>query len=86
MSSFSPYTTPPRLQSRVRRRRLGRLLLGIALRIVVLAAVFAVGVALGESLHDNPKPGGTHTGVRRLKPLPLPPVRRTVTVTTAAGG
>jgi hypothetical protein len=50
--------------------------------VLVLAAVFAAGVALGEALHDNPKPGGTRTGVRTLKPLPLPPVRRTVTVTT----
>ncbi|HWJ31489.1 MAG TPA: hypothetical protein VNR59_04040 [Gaiellaceae bacterium] len=44
--------------------------------------VFAVGVALGESLHDNPKPGGTQTLVRTLKPLALAPAaRETVTVT-----
>jgi len=51
----------------------------------VIAAVllFAVGVAVGESLHDNPKPGGTQTIVRTLKPLPLAPAaRETVTVTT----
>jgi len=45
--------------------------------------VFAVGIAVGEALHDNPKPGGTQTLVRTLKPLPLAPAaRETVTVTT----
>ena len=44
--------------------------------------VFAIGVAVGESLHDNPQPGGTQTLVRTLKPLPLAPAaRETVTVT-----
>jgi hypothetical protein len=44
--------------------------------------VFAVGVAVGEALHDNPRPGGTQTRVRTLKPLPLAPAaRETVTVT-----
>ena len=44
--------------------------------------VFVIGVAVGESLHDNPKPGGTQTLVRTLKPLPLAPAaRETVTVT-----
>jgi hypothetical protein len=45
--------------------------------------VFAVGIAVGDALHDNPKPGGTQTLVRTLKPLPLAPAaRETVTVTT----
>ncbi len=45
--------------------------------------IFAVGVAVGESLYDNPKPGGTQTLVRTLKPLPLAPAaRETVTVTS----
>ena len=44
--------------------------------------MFAVGVAFGEALHDNPKPGGTQTLVRTLQPLPLAPAaRETVTVT-----
>jgi hypothetical protein len=44
--------------------------------------VFSIGVAVGESLHDNPKPGGTLTLVRTLKPLELAPAaRETVTVT-----
>jgi hypothetical protein len=56
-------------------------------KLVAVAAcavvVFAVGVAVGESRHGNPKPGGTQTLVRTLKPLPLAPAaRETVTVTT----
>ena len=55
-------------------------------RMLVAAAaaivIFAVGVAVGEALHDNPQPGGTQTLVRTLKPLPLAPAaRETVTVT-----
>jgi len=50
--------------------------------LVGVALVFAVGVALGQALHDNPKPGGTQTLVRTLKPLPLAPAAvKTVTVT-----
>ena len=54
-------------------------------RVLVVAALivaFAVGIALGEALHDNPQPGGTQTLVRTLHPLPLAPAaRETVTVT-----
>jgi hypothetical protein len=76
---------PPRpLPTRYRRQRRSpaRLVLGILLRLVVLAAIFAVGLALGESLHDNPRPGETRTQTRQLRPVSLPPVTRTVTVTT----
>ena len=45
-------------------------------------AVFVVGIAIGEALHDNPSPGGEQTIVRTLNPLPLAPARETVTVTT----
>jgi hypothetical protein len=49
---------------------------------VAVLVVFAVGIAVGEALNDNPKPGGTQTLVRTLKPLPLAPAaRETVTVT-----
>ena len=49
-----------------------------------LVLTFVVGIAIGEALHDNPKPGGTQTLVRTLKPLPLAPAaRETVTVTTS---
>ena len=47
----------------------------------MLAVVFAIGLALGEALHDNPSGGGTQTIVRTLQPLEVPPARETVTVT-----
>ena len=54
-------------------------------RLLLLAGllvVFAVGIALGEALRDNPRPGGTQSLVRTLHPLPLAPAaRETVTVT-----
>jgi hypothetical protein len=54
----------------------------IVLIVVGAALVFAVGIAFGQALHDNPKPGGTQTLVRTLQPLPLAPAaRETVTVT-----
>jgi len=54
----------------------------IALIVVGAVLLFAVGIALGEALHDNPQPGGTQSLVRTLQPLPLAPAaRETVTVT-----
>jgi hypothetical protein len=47
----------------------------------VLAAVFVGGIAVGEALHDNPRPGGSQTLVRTLRPLGLAPSPGTVTVT-----
>jgi hypothetical protein len=44
----------------LRRRRRGRFLWA-ALVLGAAAALFGIGVAVGEALHDNPKPGGTHT-------------------------
>jgi hypothetical protein len=46
---------------------------------LLVLLVFAIGLALGEALHDNPKPGGSQTLVRTLKPLPLAPVAATST-------
>jgi hypothetical protein len=52
------------------------------LAVVGVLAVFAVGIAVGEALHDNPSPGGTQTLVRTLRPLPIAPAaRETVTET-----
>jgi hypothetical protein len=67
-------------QRRARRRRRGvtwRWVGGAAL----LVCVFAVGLALGEALHDNPTPGGERTTQRTLRPLSVAP--RTVTVTVS---
>ncbi|HSP73725.1 MAG TPA: hypothetical protein VLN26_15210 [Gaiellaceae bacterium] len=65
-----------RRSRRPQRRRLAVAVLGGAV-------LFALGVAVGEALHDNPRPGGTQTRVRTLKPVALPPARVTVTVTTS---
>jgi hypothetical protein len=77
-----PFPAPPRSRRHLARRRRGGVVLRILLGLLVLGAIFVAGVALGEALHDNPTPGGTRTGIRTLRPLPLPPERRTVTVTT----
>ena len=74
ISSYRP-------RERRRRRRRGVAVLRFALRLLLVGALFGAGVAVGEALHDNPRPGGTITRVRTQKPLPLPPIRRTVTVT-----
>jgi len=41
-----------------------KLLLGLALMVA-----FAVGVAFGQALHDNPRPGGVQTSFRTVPPL-----------------
>ena len=38
------------------------------LALVAAAILFAVGIAVGEALHDNPKPGITLTTVRTVRP------------------
>ena len=44
--------------------------------------MFAIGIALGEALHDNPKPGGKQTVIRTIRPASLTAAARTtVTVT-----
>jgi hypothetical protein len=49
---------------------------------VGVGVVFGLGIGLGQALNDNPKPGGTQTLVRTLRPLPLAPAaRETITVT-----
>jgi len=80
-SRSGPFLPPPQQQRppAVRRTRRWTVLL-IAVQIVLVSGVFALGLAVGQALDDNPKPS-TRTGVRTLRPLPLPPVRTTVTVT-----
>jgi hypothetical protein len=67
----TPSTIPPRNGRGVTGRRRARrrparnkIVLGL-----VLVVVFAVGVALGQALHDNPRPGGVQTSFRTLPPL-----------------
>jgi hypothetical protein len=47
----------------------------------VLVVALLAGLALGQSLDDNPSPGRTQTLVRTLNPLEVPPAVDTVTVT-----
>jgi hypothetical protein len=61
----------------------GRRIVKWTVRIVVVAAVFFVGLVVGKALEDAPSPGGTQTIVRTLEPLTVEPRERTVTVTTS---
>jgi hypothetical protein len=65
-------------ERRDRRRRVARWLLGA----LAVAVVFLAGLSLGRALENAPLPGGTQTLVRTLEPDTLPPITRTVTVTT----
>jgi hypothetical protein len=65
----SAYDRRRRRQSPVRRR--------IAVALLVLL-VFALGIALGQALEDNPRPASTVTQDRTFT---LPPAAATVTVT-----
>jgi hypothetical protein len=55
-----------------------------ALVLLAAVAIFALGVGFGQALRDRETPAGTRTQVRTLKPLPLAPVRETVTVTVSS--
>lgn len=48
--------SPDRAERRRRRRR--TLALRWTVRVAVALILFGLGVAVGEALHDNPKPGG----------------------------
>ena len=66
---------------RPRRRRSIRPLLVV----LGLLVAFALGLGVGEALHDRPQAGGTQTLIRTLHPLPLVPIAQgtaTTTVTT----
>jgi hypothetical protein len=56
-----------------------------SLRLLAAVVLVAIGVGLGEALHDNPKTGETRTVNRVLKPVPLSPAVETVTVTVTTG-
>jgi hypothetical protein len=68
--------SPVERRERRRRRRRAEL---ARWGLIALAAlvVFALGVALGQALHDNPKPGGT-VSVDRTLSIPSGPPGSTV--------
>jgi hypothetical protein len=55
-----------RLERRARRRR--PVAVFWLAGLLAAAVIFGVGVALGEALHDNPKPGLTVTSTKTLLP------------------
>lgn len=55
------------------------------LMLLGLLVALILGISLGRALEDGPSPGGTQTSVRTLKPQPLPPATRTVTITVTTG-
>ena len=65
-----------------RRRRRRRPAARWLLRAAGLLIVFAVGIALGQTLDDSSAPSGTQTSVRTLAPVTLSAETVTVTVTT----
>jgi hypothetical protein len=69
--------TPIERRERRRRRRQADLRRWGLLALAAIA-VFALGVALGQALHDNPKPGGTITLERTLS-IPAGPPGSTAT-------
>jgi hypothetical protein len=74
--TYTDRRRPPRRRSRV---------LMAAATVVLAGVALAVGIAVGEAIHDNPAPGGTQSYVRTLDPQALPPAAATtvtVTVTT----
>jgi len=59
-------TLSPVERDQRRRRRRRDELTRWSIRVAVVLVVFALGIALGEALHDNPKPGNTITLERTL--------------------
>jgi hypothetical protein len=73
VSGLSPLERQARRQ-RKRRDEIARW----GVRAAVVLLVFALGIALGQALHDNPKPGGSVTLERTIR-LPSVPPGSTIT-------
>jgi len=71
-----------RAQERTRERR-RRALVWVA-RGLAMVVVFFVGLTVGRALESAPRPGGAQTGIRTLDPGTVPPLIRTVTVTSSS--
>jgi hypothetical protein len=55
-----------------RRRRRQQELIRWGIRVLVALLIFLIGIALGQALHDNPKPNATTTFERTLTIPPSP--------------
>lgn len=73
MNALSPLERQAR-----RRQRRQQELVRWGIRAAVILVVFALGIALGQALHDNPKPGGSIT-LERTVSLPTVPPGSTIT-------
>jgi hypothetical protein len=69
--------TPLERQTRRRRKRRDEIVRW-GIRAAVLLIVLAVGIALGQALHDNPEPGASVT-LERTITLPSVPPGSTIT-------
>jgi len=67
VSELPPRRRPPRHSSWPRR----------ALVVVLVLAIFVLGIALGQALHDGPQSPSTVTYVRTLEPVPQQPATTT---------
>jgi hypothetical protein len=56
-----------------RRQRRRRDLIRWGLRTAIVLLVFALGLAVGQALHDNPKPGATISYEQTLSVPSVPP-------------
>jgi hypothetical protein len=61
-----------------RRRRRREDITRWGIRVALILLVFGLGIALGQALHDNPKPGGSVT-LERTVSLPSVPPGSTIT-------
>jgi hypothetical protein len=58
--------TRDRIERRRVKRRASRNRILVALALLI---AFGIGVALGQALHDNPRPGGEQTSFSTIPPL-----------------
>jgi hypothetical protein len=61
-------TIAPSQSTRPRRRDRRPVVTKWAIRIVVLAVVFGLGVAAGQALEDRPRPGTPVTNITTIRP------------------
>jgi hypothetical protein len=61
-------TIAPSQTTRARRRDRRPIVIRWAIRVLVLAVVFAVGVAVGQALEDRPRAGKPVTNISTIRP------------------
>lgn len=69
------------MEARRRAQRRSRRIRRVLTVVLLGGVVFAAGIALGRAIDEGPQDIGPVTRVRTLRPLPVAPIRETVTVT-----